>query len=116
YAPGASGYRPIAVTIGAQPFIQMTPLKYPPSEMYFFKPLNERVPVYQKPFRLVQDVLIEGTPEAQAALRGKDSLTIAGSVDYQACDDKECFNLTSVPVTWTLTLRALIRERPVSPR
>ena len=116
YAPGASGYRPITVTIAPQPFVQLQPLKYPPSEIYFFKPLNERVPVYLKPFRIVQDVLIEGTPQAQAALQGKDSLTIAGTVAYQACDDKVCFNPTSVPVTWTLTLRALIRERPAAPR
>jgi hypothetical protein len=113
YAPGASSYRPIAVTIAPQPFVQLQPLKYPPSETYYFKPLNERVPVYQKPFRLVQEMLIEGTPQAQAALQGKDSLTIAGSVDYQACDDRVCFNPASVPVTWTLSLRALIRERPV---
>jgi len=104
------------VSIEPQPFVQLQPLKYPPSGIYFFKPLNERVPVYQKAFRLVQEVLIEGTPQAQAALQGKDSLTIAGNVEYQACDDKVCFNPTSVPVTWTLTLRALIRERPVAPR
>jgi hypothetical protein len=116
YAPGAASYRPISVTIVPQPFVQLQPLQYPPSEIYVFKPLNERVPVYQKPFRLVQEVLLEGTPQAQAALQGKESLTIAGSVQYQACDDKVCFNPTSVPVTWTLTLRTLIRERTVVPK
>ena len=29
-------------------------MSYPESEPYVFKPLNERVPVYQKPFTLVQ--------------------------------------------------------------
>jgi peroxiredoxin len=116
YAPGASGYRPITVMIAPQPFVQLQPLQYPQSEIYVFKPLNERVPVYQKPFRLVQEVLLEGTPQAQLALQGKESLTLAGSVEYQACDDKLCFNPTSVPVTWTLTLRPLVRERPVVPR
>ncbi len=65
--------------IAPQPFVQLQPLQYPPSEIYFFKPLNERVPVYQKPFRLVQEVLLEGTPQAQAALQGKESLTITGT-------------------------------------
>lgn len=115
YAPGATGYRPIAVTIAPQPFVQMQPLQYPASEIYFFAPLNERVPVFQKPFRLVQEVLIEGTPPAQAALQGKESLTLNGTVEYQACDDKVCFNPTTVPVTWTLTLRPLLRERTVVP-
>jgi peroxiredoxin len=112
YAPGASGYRPIAATITPQPFVQLRPLHYPPSEIYFFKPLNERVPVYQKPFRLLQEVLLEGTPEAQAALRDKPSVTLTGLVEYQACDDKVCFNPATVPVTWTLPLRPLVRERP----
>jgi peroxiredoxin len=115
YAPGAASYRPIAVTITPQPFVQLRPLQYPPSEIYFFKPLNERVPVYQKPFRLVQEVLLEGTPEAQAALRDKPSVTITGMVEYQACDDKVCFNPATVPVTWTLPLRPLVRERPTAP-
>ena len=116
YAPGASGYNPITVTIAPQPFVQMQPVQYPPSEIYFFKPLNERVPVYQKPFRLVQEVLLEGTPQAQTALQGKESLTLTGSLEYQACDDKVCFNPTTVPLTWTLALRPLVRERPLAPR
>ena len=92
--------------------MRVRPLRYPSSQIYFFRPLNERVPVYEKPFTLVQEVILEGQPEAQAALRGKDSLTLTGTLDYQACDDKVCFNPTSVPLTWTLSLRSLIRERP----
>jgi DsbC/DsbD-like thiol-disulfide interchange protein len=115
YAPGASGYKTVSVMIAPQPFVQVRPLQYPRSEIYFFKPLNERVPTYQKPFRLVQEMLLEGTQQAQAALQGKQSLTISGSVEYQACDDKVCFNPASVPVTWTLALRPIIRERPVVP-
>jgi peroxiredoxin len=116
YAPGASGYRVIGVTIAPQPFVRILPLEYPKSEMYFFRPLNERVPVYAKPFTLAQELILEGYPEAQAALRGKESVTLAGTLDYQACDDKVCFNPTSVPLAWTLPLRPLIRERPASPR
>ena len=92
--------------------MQPRPTVYPPSEIYFFQPLNERVPVYQKPFRLVQDVLLEATPEAQKALLARESLSLTGTVDYQACDDKICYNPVSVPVSWTLKLKPLIRERP----
>jgi hypothetical protein len=116
YAPGASGYRPVTVTIAPQPFVRVLSMKYPPAETYFFKPLNERVPVYRRPFTLVQEVVLEGTPQAQAALRGKEGLMLTGSLDYQACDDKECFNPASVPLTWTLTLRPLVVERPNRPR
>jgi peroxiredoxin len=112
YAPGASGYRAIGVTMAPQPFVRVLPLKYPKSQIYFFKPLNERIPVYEKPFTLVQEVILEGHPDAQTAFRGKDSVTLTGTLDYQACDDKVCFIPSSVPLSWTLSLRPLVRERP----
>jgi len=112
YAPGAKGYRAIALTITPQPNVRVLPNEFPASQFYFFKPLNERVPVFQKPFTLVQEVILEGTPQAQAALRGKENVTLNGTLDYQACDDKQCFNPASVPLSWTLALKPLVRERP----
>jgi peroxiredoxin len=116
YAPGASGYRVIGLAIRPQPFLRVLPIAYPKPEIYFFKPLNERVPVFQRPFTLVQELVLEGTPAAQAARREKDSITIEGSLDYQACDDNVCFNPASIPLTWTLGLRGLITERAPRPR
>ena len=116
YAPGAKDYRVIALKIEPQPFVRLLPMKYPASQIYFFKPLNEQVLVYQKPFTLVQEVILEGTPQAQAAFRGKDSVTLNGTLEYQACDDKICFNPTSVPLSWALTLRPIVVERPIPPR
>lgn len=112
YAPGATGYRVIALTLDPQPFVAVLPMRYPPSEIYHFKPLNERVPVFQKPVRLVQEVLIEGTAAAQAAWRERTSVTLTGTLSYQACDDSVCYNPAAVPVSWTVTLRRLITERP----
>lgn len=115
YAPGASGYRVIALSIKPQPFVRVLPMTYPASEVYFFKPLNERVPVFQKPVTLVQELVLEGTSAAQAAYRGKESITIEGSLDYQACDDRVCFNPVSVPLSWTLSLKTLVTERAPRP-
>ena len=115
YAPGAKGYRVISFTLEQQPFVRTLPMKYPASQIYFFKPLNERVPVFQKPFTLVQEVVLEGTPQAQTAFRGKNSVTVSGTLEYQACDDKICYNPTTVPLSWTLNLRPIIVERPISP-
>jgi peroxiredoxin len=112
YAPGAKSYRVISLEIEPNPQFRVLPLHYPPSETYLFKPLNERVPVFQKPFRLVQEVVLEGTPQAQAALRGKEDVSIKGSLEYQACNDRECFNPLSVPLAWTMTLRPLVIQRP----
>jgi peroxiredoxin len=110
YAPGARDYRIVALKITPQPFVRQLPATYPASEIYFFKPLNERVPVYQKRFRIVQELVLEGHPEAQAGYRGKESLTLSGTLDYQACDDAVCFNPVSLPLTWTVSLKPLIRE------
>ncbi len=111
YAPGVTGYKPITLSVDAQPGVVTRSAQYPPSEDYHFKPLNEHVQVFQRPFRIVQDVLIDASPGGQAALKDKTSVTIKGVLHYQACDDKVCFTPQSVPLTWTVTLRPLDRER-----
>jgi peroxiredoxin len=112
YAPGAKGYRVISLAIEPNPQVRVLPMQYPASEIYHFKPLNERVAVFQKPFRLVQELVLEGTPQAQATLRGKENVTVKGTLEYQACNDKECFNPVSVPLSWTMTLQPILIQRP----
>jgi hypothetical protein len=111
YAPGVSGYKPIALTVRAQPALVIRDAQFPRAEDYFFKPLNEHVAVYQRPFRIVQDLEIDPAPESVAALADRSELKIGGTLDYQACDDKVCFNPQSVPLTWTVGLKPLDRER-----
>jgi DsbC/DsbD-like thiol-disulfide interchange protein len=102
YAPGAEDYQVIALEIAAQPFLKMLPLRYPASEIYVFEPLDERVNVYQKPFSLRQELVLD--TQALAAVRGKATVTITGTLEYQACDDRVCFKPVSVPLSWTLNL------------
>lgn len=111
YAPGVTGYKPIALSIQSQPGVLIRDVQYPQPEIYEFKPLNERVQVFQRPFRIVQDIAVDGSAQGQAALRDLSSLTIKGVLTYQACDDKACFTPQSVPLAWTVTLRQLDRER-----
>jgi peroxiredoxin len=108
YAPGATGYRVIGLTIADQPFIRVAPATYPASEIYHFEPLDERVPVYMQPFHLAYEVVIEGHPEAQRAFRDREHVTITGTLDYQACDHSICYNPVSLPLSWTLELRSLV--------
>jgi peroxiredoxin len=116
YAPGATSYRVIKFALAPQPAVRALSLKYPASQTYFFKPLKEHVPVFEKPFTLVQDVALEGTPTAVGQLRDKKTITIHGTLEYQACNDKICFNPDSIPLSWTLNVRSLIFERPAPPR
>jgi peroxiredoxin len=112
YAPGASGYRIVSLKIAEQPILRLLAPRYPASEIYHFKPLNERVPVYQRPFTLAQELVLEGDRQSQAAYRGQDTLTINGTLEYQACDDKICYNPVSLPLSWTVSLRPLVLQRP----
>jgi peroxiredoxin len=111
YAPGVTGYRPIALSVQPQPGLLIRAAHYPQSEDYYFKPLNEHVRVYQRSFRIVQDIVLDSSPQAEAALKTLKSLTINGVLSYQACDDKVCFTPQSVPLTWTVNVRPLDRER-----
>jgi hypothetical protein len=112
YAPGKHSYRIVRVTIDPQPWLRPHDTRYPPSEIYHFKPLDERVEVYSKPFRLVQDVTIRATSEVQKMLASMPTLTIAGALEYQACDDKLCYNPARVPFSFTVATKALDRKPP----
>ena len=111
YAPSVTGYKPIGLSLDAQPGLLVRGAQFPRAEDFYFKPLNEHVPVYSKPFRIVQDVAIDASPDGIRALSGRERLTIAGTLNYQACDDKVCFTPQSIPLTWTVTLKPLDRER-----
>jgi len=112
YAPGAADYRIVALNITPQPHVRVEPLQYPQSEIYHFVPLNERVPVYQKPFSLTMDVVVEATAEARKAFTGKNELVINGTLEYQACDDKICYNPASLPLSWKVALQPLVPAAP----
>ena len=60
---------------------------------------DERVPVFQKPFRLTQDATIDKSAKSGS------TLTIPGTVNFQACDDKVCYPPEKVAVSWTVAVK-----------
>lgn len=111
YAPGAKDYRVIGLTLDPNPLLLVRALQYPPSEIYHFKPLDERVPVYQKPFRLTQRLAFTPAADKRAAVEGLGHVTITGALHYQACDDRLCFAPQSVPVAYTVKVASLDTQR-----
>jgi hypothetical protein len=109
YAPGKHTYQVVRLNITAQSWLRVHETRYPSAEMYEFKPLKERVEVYSKPFRLVQDVTILATPEIQKSLASMPALTLSGVLEYQACDDKLCYTPARAPFSLTLATRPLAR-------
>ena len=99
YAPGAKDYIAVALKLNPQPDVKVGKAAFPKSEMMFFEPLNEHVPVYQKAFRLTQDVTLGKTVKAGS------TVTVAGTLSFQACDDRVCYAPESVPVSWTVAVK-----------
>ena len=116
YAPGKHDYQVVRFVADSRPWLRSAPLTYPPSEIYHFVPLDERVETYLKPFTLVQDLTILATPEAQKLLAGQKTLTVSGTLEYQACDDKICYAPAKVPLSFALELAPLQASRAVTGR
>jgi DsbC/DsbD-like thiol-disulfide interchange protein len=98
YAPG-SKYRPIRITIAPQTSLTIKNAVYPKATAYYFKPLNETVDIYASPFRLLVEMRVNASEQAPA------SMTLEGVLEYQACDDRECFLPESIPLRWTLAIK-----------
>ena len=117
YAPGAEqmGYRVVGLTMAPVPHVRFEPVEFPASEIYHFEPLDERVPVYQRPFVLLQEAVVSGAPGTEEALAELGALTLSGTLDYQACDDELCFDPVSMPLSFTVELDGLDRRRAGRP-
>ena len=110
YAPGKHTYQVVRLVIDPQPWLKVHDAVYPRAEIYHFKPLDERVEVYTKQFQLRQDVTILATPEVQKLLAGRESVTLSATLEYQACDDKVCFNPARIPLSFTIAVTGLDRR------
>jgi len=97
YAPGSKDYIPIMVKLNPVSQLKSGKVLYPKAEMMTFA--DERVPVFDKPFRLTQDVTLD------KSLKPGATVMVAGTVSYQACDDKVCYPPESAPVTWTVVVK-----------
>ena len=70
-----------------------------------FSTLVFRAFVVLRPFVLTERITVSGAPEHRAALATMTRITIKGTLDYQACDDRVCFLPASIPVSYTVKLR-----------
>lgn len=97
YAPGSKDYIPITVTLNPQAEIKPGKVAYPKSEILSFA--DEKVPAFQKPFRLTQAVTLDKSAKSGS------TFTVVGTVSYQACDDRVCYPPESAPVSWTVRVK-----------
>lgn len=112
YAPGAKDYKPVHLLIDGTPGVQLEPAVYPRPKILYLSVIKERVPVFEGTFLISQDLQVD-TSAAFSGSLGADgkTLTIAGKLEYQACDSKVCFLPASAPVQWRLHVMPLDRQR-----
>lgn len=112
YAPGVKGYRPLRLRIDAQPLVTLHEPAFPASKPYHFAPLDETVPVFEGRFRVIQDVTLAGGRQFAELLKAEDPrLELQGTLEYQVCSDRVCYAPASLPVTFTIKVVPLDRER-----
>ena len=97
YAPGNADYIPITVKLNPVPEIKTGKLAYPKSEVVTLA--DEKVSVFQKPFRLTQDVTLDKSAKSGS------TVAVAGTVNFQACDDRVCYPPENAPVSWTVSVK-----------
>jgi len=112
YAPGTKGYKPINLRIDPVSEVQLKTVVYPRAKVLYLEAIKERVPVFGGTFRVSQEVQVATAPDFSNSL-GADGkiVTIAGKLEYQACDSRICFLPTSAPVQWQLKVLPLDRQR-----
>ncbi|MBI1747503.1 MAG: redoxin domain-containing protein [Acidobacteria bacterium] len=102
YAPGVTGYRPIALELKPSVEFALRPPQYPASKILFLPAIKEKVPVFEGKFKIIQDVVITADRAFIGSLGSGKDLTIEGQLRYQACDRQKCYLPTQVPVSWNL--------------
>lgn len=109
YAPGQSGYIPLSVTFDPSPDFKAQPPRFPAPGTYYFAPLKETVRVYDKRIRLTVEVTLGLSQEIRRRATARETMVITGSLNYQACDDKVCYQAETLPLSWSLSLIPFVR-------
>lgn len=109
YAPGAQGYKVTQLDVSVSPALVLHDTVYPPSRTLYLKAIREKVPVYEKRVRLVREVTIGR--DVKRALTAEGMMPVEGTLWYQACDAKICYNPESVPLKWIVRWEGLDSNR-----
>ena len=106
-ASGQHNYRVLALDLEVDGNLRTYPATYSPAAG-LLQVGNERLPVYTRPVRLIQDLAVVVNNEMrQLAQKPGSTVTLKGSLQYQACTDAACEPPQRVPLSWTVVLKPL---------
>ena len=95
YAPGEQTYKPVALTLDKAVGVTAGKPVYPRATVATFE--GEQVRVYSGTFEIAQPVRVTGTAGS--------TIRIAGTLEYQACDDVMCYRPVKVSLGWDVRVR-----------
>jgi hypothetical protein len=101
YAPGVEGYIPIDWKMQDSQTAAVHAPVFPHSQKLYLKAIGETVPAYRNHFRVTRDITIGRPPD------GSGTFAVAGSLRYQACDDRVCYIPQELHLAWTFQYEAL---------
>ena len=111
YAPEQTGgYIRVELMLDDDAAVKEAKPIFPKASDYYFEPLKETFKVFDGPFRIRQDITIASTPALRRRAAAKETLTLTGTLRYQACDDQVCYRPDTIKVSWTIGLQ------PAAPR
>ena len=99
YADGAKDFTPVSLVLTPNAGITAGKPKYPKPDVAAPPGSTDVVPAYKQTFRIAVPVTIKSTAKPG------DVVSIAGAVNYQACDDRLCYPVTAAPVAWKITVK-----------
>src|SRR5215472_623440 len=114
YSPGVKGYKPIQLVLHASGGIEPAPAIYPGSKTLYLQAIKEQVPVFEGKFRITQDITIPVSKigaGVRALLGSANTVSIAGELQYQACNATICYPPTPAPVKWEVRVEPLDLHR-----
>jgi len=111
YAPEVKGYKPIQLIMKASPDLRLLPVRYPKAKVLFLPVINESVPVYEGNFRLLQYVVVSADRTFVGSVTQAKTITLKGTLFYQACDLVKCYLPQKSGVSWDVRLMPLDGER-----
>ncbi len=95
YAPPQKDFKPITLTMARTDAARLAKPQFPPAVTRTFE--GEALKVFDAPFTITVPVVLPRT--------AKGTITLTGSVSYQACDDLVCYRPVTVPLRWEIPVR-----------
>jgi len=111
YAPGVQGYKPIQLVLEAPAELKLEPPRYPEAKVLYLPSIKESVPVFEGKFRIFQDATVSADRKLMGSIGAGKTVTVKGTLLYQACDSTTCYFPQKTEVSWDVQLAPLDKER-----